>query len=75
MSVAFATLPGVAEPAPVSFPAQALLILEERLKAHQAEGLLDAAADVTELAIKILLLSEGSTLTDVEVLRGWPNVL
>jgi hypothetical protein len=45
-----------------SFPAHALLVLEERLKAHQADGTLDPDADVTELALKILLLSEVARL-------------
>lgn len=36
----------------IAFPAHALLIVEERLKEHQADGTLDPAADVTELALK-----------------------
>lgn len=40
----------------VSFPPHALLILEERLKEHQAEGLLPSTADVTELALRILTI-------------------
>jgi hypothetical protein len=44
----------------VVVPAHALLILEERLKAHQADGTLDPGADVTELALTILLLSEAA---------------
>jgi hypothetical protein len=34
----------------VTFPAHALLVLEERLKEHQADGTLDLDADVTRLA-------------------------
>jgi hypothetical protein len=41
----------------VVFPAYALLVLEERLKEHQAEGTLDTNADVTSIALKILLLT------------------
>ena len=47
-------------------PAHALLVLEERLKVHQEEGLLDPGANVTELAITILLLSEAARLP------AWP---
>jgi hypothetical protein len=43
-------------PGLVSFPAHALSILEERLRERQAEGELPIEADVTELALKILVL-------------------
>jgi hypothetical protein len=43
---------------PADLPAHALLVLEERLEDHQAAGLLDPGADVTELAVFILLLVE-----------------
>lgn len=42
----------------LTLPAHALLVLEERLKDHQAAGLLDPGTDVTELAVSILLLAE-----------------
>jgi hypothetical protein len=41
----------------VAFPAHALLVLEERLKEHQADGTLDSSADVTELALRLLVIS------------------
>jgi hypothetical protein len=44
--------------APVSFPAQALLILEERLRERQAEGDLPIDADLTQLALRLLVTSE-----------------
>ena len=45
-------------------PAHALLVLEERLKAHQADGILHPSADVTELAFKILFVSEAARLPE-----------
>jgi hypothetical protein len=51
----------------VSFPAHALLIVEERLRADQRDGLLAPDADVTELALKILVLAEHSRRTTVRV--------
>jgi hypothetical protein len=42
----------------VAFPAHALLILEERLRERQEEGELAIEADVTELALKILVVAE-----------------
>lgn len=41
----------------MTFPAHALLVLEERLREHQADGILNPAADVTELALRILALA------------------
>jgi hypothetical protein len=49
-----------ASPDLISFPAHALLILEERLKEHQADGSLEPNADITCLAVAILLISAGS---------------
>jgi hypothetical protein len=54
---------------PVAFPAHALLVLEERLRDDQAEGMLPANVDITLLALKILLcahrvLSPTSILTN-----------
>jgi hypothetical protein len=43
------------------FPPHALLILEERLKEHQADGLLDHDANITEMALKILAISQAPT--------------
>jgi hypothetical protein len=43
---------------PVSFPPHALLILEERLRERQEEGSLPSQADVTELALQILVLAQ-----------------
>jgi hypothetical protein len=40
------------------FPAHALLLVEERVKEHQAEGLLSQAADVTKVALTVLMLAE-----------------
>lgn len=45
-------------PQPIAFPAHALLILEERLRERQAEGELPIEADVTELALKMLVLAD-----------------
>lgn len=45
----------------IAFPRQALLILQERLKEHQAQGLLSADADVTAPALRILVLVERVT--------------
>lgn len=41
----------------VTFPPHALLILEERLKQHQAEGLLPLDVSVTALALRILAVA------------------
>jgi hypothetical protein len=43
---------------PVAFPAHALVILEERLRERQAQGELPIEADVTELALKMLVVTE-----------------
>jgi hypothetical protein len=51
---------------PVSFPAHALLILEERLRERQAEGELPIEADVTELALKVLVVAELTRRTKAE---------
>lgn len=44
---------------PVYFPVHALLVVEERLAEHEAEGFsLPAACDRTELALRILVTVE-----------------
>lgn len=48
----------------VTFPAHALIVVEERLKDHQAEGILDPDADVTRLALRVLLLADRLASSD-----------
>lgn len=56
----------------VTFLPHALLILEERLKAHQAQGMLSRNADVTGMALRILVLVQ---LKDLGLVRCSRNEL
>jgi len=59
-------------PGLVSFPPHAVLILEERLKEHQAQGLLPPTVDVTGMALKILSIvsCQGSAICPTDTLHA-----
>jgi hypothetical protein len=55
----------------IAFPAHALLILEERLREQEAEGVkIPEGMERDELALRILIAAE---LTRSHLRRGWAN--